>query len=57
MYLDGVPATIPSSLRRQDVAGIEIYARNLQAPAAYQSARGDCGSILIWLVRPRADSP
>jgi hypothetical protein len=49
MYLDGAPAAIPQSLQTTDVAGVEIYSRNLQAPAAYQSARGDCGSILIWL--------
>jgi hypothetical protein len=49
MYLDGAPAAIPQSLQVSDVAGVEIYSRNLQAPAAYQSARGDCGSILIWL--------
>ena len=56
MYLDGAPAAIPPTLQPRDVAGIEIYSRNLQAPAAYQSARSDCGSILIWLAPPDAGS-
>jgi hypothetical protein len=55
MYVDGVPASVPRSLQTRDVAGVEIYSRNLQVPAAYQSARGDCGSVLIWLAPPGAD--
>jgi hypothetical protein len=55
MYVDGVPASVPRSLQTRDVAGVEIYSRNLQAPAGYQSARGDCGSVLIWLAPPGAD--
>ena len=59
MYVDGVPASVPRSLQTRDVAGVEIYSRNLQAPAGYQSARGDCGSVLIWLAPPGggADTP
>ena len=55
MYVDGVPASVPRSLQTRDVAGVEIYSRNLQAPAGYQSARGNCGSVLIWLAPPAAD--
>ena len=56
MYIDGVPASVPRSLQTRDVAGVEIYSRNLQAPAGYQSARGNCGSVLIWLAPPGADA-
>jgi hypothetical protein len=54
MYVDGVPASVPRNLQTRDVSGVEIYSRNLHVPAAYQSARGDCGSVLIWLEPPGA---
>jgi hypothetical protein len=31
-----------------NIAGVEIYPRAINAPAAYQPYNGNCGVVLIW---------
>lgn len=57
VWVDGVPVrqgpafTVDDLLQSEDLAGVEVYRRALQAPAAYQSDP-DCGVVLFWTRRP-----
>ncbi len=57
VWVDGVqvrqgPAfTVDDLLQSENLAGVEIYRRALQAPAAYQTDP-DCGVVLFWTRRP-----
>ncbi|HET7563527.1 MAG TPA: Plug domain-containing protein, partial [Gemmatimonadaceae bacterium] len=52
-YVDGVrlamasDGDIDSLLPAYEVAGIEVYRNDLEAPAEYRGSSG-CGSIVIW---------
>ncbi|MDB4906675.1 MAG: TonB-dependent receptor plug [Gemmatimonadetes bacterium] len=44
---------LDSLVRPDDVLGLEVYTHDVQPPSAYQSAAGECGTIVIWTGRTR----
>jgi hypothetical protein len=56
MYLNGMRARVPRELGVDEVVGIEIYRRNLQAPPQFWNPNPNCGSIVIWTANPADDS-
>lgn len=55
MYVNGARAAVPQGLMVSELAGVEIYRRNLDAPAEFQNPYADCGSIALWTVIPVDD--
>jgi hypothetical protein len=56
MFVNGARAAVPQGLTVAELAGVEIYRRNLQAPGEFQNPVADCGSIALWTMIP-VDGP
>lgn len=61
IYLDGqrsqyTGAEIEGLYRAEEIAGIEVYARENQRPAEFQDSGSRCGAIAIW-TRPELRRP
>ena len=62
VYIDGVRidqlnTPVDDYLELDRIAGVEVYARDLNAPVQYSNTGPECGSVLYWTKDLVPDDP